>query len=66
MSKIGNYVVGLQEAQVECPDCDAGFATVTVYKPQSFDRDVGEPYEVGRTCETCSGSGFVDKEDDDE
>ena len=66
MSKMGNYVMGLQEEQDICPDCDEGIETVTAYKPHSFSRDVGEPYEYGRMCETCSGSGFVDREDEDE
>jgi len=49
-----------------CPDCDDGIAIVTVYKPQSFSRDIGEPFEIAEHCQTCDGSGEIEMEEDDE
>tara|TARA_R110000796_G_scaffold69616_1_gene158579 strand:+ start:414 stop:635 length:222 start_codon:yes stop_codon:yes gene_type:complete len=68
MSKIGNYVVGLQEsAMVPCPDCDGdGLMTVEVPKPQSFSRDIGELYEELQQCDLCNGLGEIEREDEDE
>tara|TARA_R110000803_G_scaffold56858_1_gene114294 strand:+ start:273 stop:476 length:204 start_codon:yes stop_codon:yes gene_type:complete len=48
-----------------CPTCEGtGVEMVEVFKPQSFYRDVGEPYEEARRCETCDGSGQVDWEEE--
>ena len=45
-----------------CPNCDGtGLETVEIFKTQSPDRDVGEPYEELRHCETCDGSGEIDE-----
>jgi DnaJ-class molecular chaperone len=45
-----------------CPNCDGtGLETIEIFKPQSPDRDVGEPYEELRHCETCDGSGEIDE-----
>ena len=68
MSKIGNYVVGLQEsAMVSCHDCDGdGVAFFEVPMPHSPSRDVGELYIEEGTCETCGGFGEIEREDEDE
>ena len=72
MSKIGNYVVGLQERAimkftVPCPICEGdGLMTVEVPKPQSFSRDVGELYEELHHCDSCNGLGEIEREDEDE
>tara|TARA_R110000822_G_scaffold158179_3_gene297763 strand:+ start:613 stop:771 length:159 start_codon:yes stop_codon:yes gene_type:complete len=47
-----------------CPDCDDGIAIVTIYKPQSFDRDIGEPCEIAEHCQTCDGSGEIETEEE--
>ena len=53
-----------------CRDCAGdGVQSVTVFKPQSFDRDFGEPYEEATHCETCDGAGEIlieVEEDEDE
>ena len=68
MSKIGNYVVSLQEsAMMPCPDCDGdGVVTVEVPKPHSPSRDIGELYEELHHCELCDGLGEIEREDEDE
>ena len=46
----------------KCPNCDGtGLETVEIFKPQNPDRDVGEPYEELRKCETCDGSGEINE-----
>ena len=68
MSKMGNYVVGLQEsAMVSCHDCDGdGVASFEVPMPHSPSRDIGELYIEEGTCETCGGLGEIEREDEDE
>ena len=42
MSKIGNYVVGLQEAEVDCPECEGnGMVEVEFAVPHNCNRDIG-------------------------
>ena len=68
MSKMGNYVVSLQEsAMVSCPDCDGdGVVAVEVPMPHSPSRDVGYLDTRMEDCETCSGYGEIEREDEDE
>ena len=68
MSKIGNYVVGLQEsAMVPCPDCDGdGRVEVEFAVPHNFNRDVGYLDTRMEECENCYGSGEVELEYEDE
>ena len=68
MSKMGNYVVGLQEsAMVSCHDCDGdGVVAFEVPMPHSPSRDIGELYIEEGTCETCGGLGEIEREDEDE
>tara|TARA_R110000803_G_scaffold164288_1_gene228027 strand:+ start:516 stop:686 length:171 start_codon:yes stop_codon:yes gene_type:complete len=51
--------------QQPCPDCDDGDTVVTIYKPQSFGRDIGEPFEITEHCQTCGGSGEIETEEDE-
>ena len=68
MSKIGNYVVGLQEsAMVPCADCDGdGRVEVEFAVPHNINRDVGYLDTRMEECENCYGSGEVELEDEDE
>jgi DnaJ-class molecular chaperone len=51
-----------------CPECDGdGLVVVEIYRPQSFDRDVGFiDCEDPRPCERCAGEGVIFKEEDDD
>jgi|TARA_R110000850_G_scaffold248862_1_gene373759 DnaJ-class molecular chaperone len=67
MSKIGNYVVGLQEAEVDCPECEGnGMVEVEFAVPHNCNRDIGYLDTRMEECENCYGSGQVEKEEDDE
>ena len=69
MSKIGNYVVEMQEmvSTRDCPECDGdGRVEVEFALPHSFSRDVGYLDTRMEDCENCSGSGEVELEDEDE
>jgi hypothetical protein len=68
MSKMGNYVVSLQEsAMMPCPDCDGdGRVEVEYAVPHNFNRDVGYLDTRMEDCETCSGYGEIEREDEDE
>ena len=43
-----------------------GKVVKVTYRVQSFDRDIGEPYEDPVECETCQGEGAIFEEQDDE
>lgn len=50
-----------------CRDCDGwGEVEVDVYKPQSFNRDIGYIDTAMGECEGCNGLGVKEKEYDDE
>jgi len=51
-----------------CPECDGdGLVVVEIYRPQSFNRDVGFiDCEDPRQCERCAGEGVIFKEEDDD
>ena len=69
MSKIGNYVVEMQEmvSTRPCPDCDGdGRVEVEFAVPHNFNRDVGYLDTRMEECENCYGSGEVELEDEDE
>jgi DnaJ-class molecular chaperone len=51
-----------ERASVVCPECDGDGKVVEVtYRVQSFDRDIGEPYE-----DRCQGEGAIFEEENDE
>ena len=55
MSKIGNYVVGLQEASNDCPECKGyGQVEVTVEADSFRDED----------CDMCNGTGKLEEDDE--
>jgi DnaJ-class molecular chaperone len=55
MSKIGNYVVGLQEASNDCPECNGyGQVEVTVEVDSFRDED----------CDMCNGTGKLEEDDE--
>tara|TARA_B110000977_G_scaffold196368_1_gene276594 strand:- start:754 stop:969 length:216 start_codon:yes stop_codon:yes gene_type:complete len=71
MSKIGNYVVEMQEMVftiiIDCPECDGdGRVEVEFAVPHGFNRDVGYLDTRMEDCENCSGSGEVELENEDE
>jgi|TARA_R110000764_G_scaffold32640_2_gene73732 DnaJ-class molecular chaperone len=55
MSKIGNYVVGLQEASNDCPECK-GYGQVEVQITVDEFRD--------EDCENCNGTGKLEGEEE--
>ena len=59
MSRIGNYVVGLQEmvSTRPCPDCNGDGQVEVALAPDCFRED---------DCENCNGSGEIVLEDEDE
>jgi|TARA_B110000238_G_C16099605_1_gene427657 DnaJ-class molecular chaperone len=67
MSKIGNYVVGLQEAaaaKVDCPECTGeGTCTYDRYVSQGFSNAYGYYEDYITECDNCAGSGKVEEED---
>jgi DnaJ-class molecular chaperone len=69
MSKIGNYVVGLQEAMIDCPECDGeGRCEYERAVPMSNSNPYGYLEGYWAECENCGGTGIIeaDLEDDDE
>lgn len=67
MARIKDWMEDLKMlSMMECPDCEGdGVVAVEIAKPQSFSRDIGEIYEEIRNCELCSGSGEVERDDED-
>ena len=69
MSKIGNYVVGLQEQEIfiECPECkdtdQHGKVTSEEYK---WTGDMYEPFETWVDCNNCNGLGEIERDFDDD
>ena len=55
MSKIGNYVVGLQERFSECPECKGGGKLEVTVEVDSF-RDID--------CDMCNGTGKLEEDDE--
>ena len=69
MSKIGNYVVGLQEAMIDCPECSGtGECEYEYARKGSFDNPEGYLEDYWADCENCGGTGIieVDVEDDED
>jgi len=69
MGKVKPWLMERQEMNitVTCPVCEGeGLESVEVFKPQSSSRDIGEPYEEMRHCETCDGSGEIEMEEDED
>ena len=70
MSKIGNYVVGLQEAtetKVDCPECmGEGTCTYDRFVPQGFSNAYGYYEDYITECDNCEGSGTVEVEEEEE
>tara|TARA_R100000935_G_C2711176_1_gene114153 strand:+ start:216 stop:449 length:234 start_codon:yes stop_codon:yes gene_type:complete len=69
MSKIGNYVVGLQEQQhfIECPECKDTYHQGKVTGEEfKWTGDTYEPFETWVDCDNCSGLGEIERDDDDE
>ena len=68
MSKIGNYVVGLQEAaetKVDCPECmGEGTCTYDRFVPQWFNNAYGYYDDYITECDNCEGSGKVEEEEE--
>tara|TARA_R100000935_G_scaffold20170_1_gene38222 strand:+ start:108 stop:287 length:180 start_codon:yes stop_codon:yes gene_type:complete len=59
MSKIGNYVVEVQEAasNIPCPNCDGDGRLEATLAPDYFRYD---------DCDMCNGSGIVEGGEEDE
>ena len=59
MSKIGNYVVEMQEmaSTIPCPYCNGDGQVEVALAPDCFRED---------DCENCNGSGEIVLEDEDE
>ena len=52
---------------VVCPDCEGnGRVEVEYAVPHNFNRDVGYLDTRMEDCETCSGYGEIEREDEDE
>jgi len=67
MSKIGNYVVELQEAKINCPECEGeGKCTYDRFVPQGFGNDYGYFEDYITECGNCEGSGTVEVEEEEE
>tara|TARA_R110001599_G_scaffold60348_1_gene167742 strand:+ start:2127 stop:2342 length:216 start_codon:yes stop_codon:yes gene_type:complete len=70
MSKIGNYVVGLQEAaatKVDCPECKGeGECAYDRFVPMGFNNDYGDFEEYIAQCDNCEGSGTVEIEENED
>jgi len=57
----GCYVMGV----VVCPDCDGeGRVEYDLPRPHGFNRDVGYLDTVMDDCETCSGYGELESDDE--
>jgi hypothetical protein len=69
MSKIGNYVVGLQEAtetKVDCPECmGEGTCTYDRFVPTGFSNPYGYYEDYIAECDNCEGSGTVEVEEEE-
>ena len=68
MGKVKSWMEDLQEsAMMPCPDCDGdGRVEVEYAVPHNFNRDVGYLDTRMEDCETCSGYGEIEREDEDE
>ena len=55
MSKMGNYVVGLQERSSECLECKGGGKLEVTVEVDSF-RDID--------CDMCNGTGKLEEDDE--
>ena len=67
MSKIGNYVVGLQEAKVDCPECNGeGECTYDRFVPQGFNNAYGYYEDYVTQCENCAGAGKIEADEEEE
>ena len=52
---------------IVCPDCEGdGRVEVEYAVPHNFNRDVGYLDTRMEDCETCSGYGEIEREDEDE
>ena len=59
--------MGKVKSCMECPDCDGdGHVEVEYAVPHNFNRDVGYLDTRMEDCETCSGYGEIEREDEDE
>ena len=64
MGKMKEEFMRLQETPImdACSECQgAGTVEVEVPRPQSFSRDIGEIDIEEETCETCAGSGEMER-----
>lgn len=68
MGKVKSWMEDLREsAMTSCPDCDGdGHVEVEYAVPHNFNRDVGYLDTRMEECETCSGYGEIEREDEDE
>lgn len=68
MSKMGNYVVGLQEqpTYINCPECDGeGRCEYEREVPMSNSNPYGYLEDYWADCENCNGAGRVERDDDE-
>ena len=64
MGKMKEEFMRLQETPImeACSECQgAGTVEVEIPRPQSFSRDIGEIDIEEETCETCAGSGEMER-----
>lgn len=64
MGKMKEEFIRLQETPImeACSECQgAGTVEVEVPRPQSLSRDIGEIDIEEETCETCAGSGEMER-----
>lgn len=64
MSKIGNYVVGLQENPfIECPECKGeGRCEYERAVPMSNSNPYGYLEDYWAECDNCSGMGEIERD----
>ena len=64
VGKMKEEFMRLQETPImdDCSECQgSGTVEVDVPRPHSFSRDIGEIDVEDQTCETCSGSGEMER-----
>ena len=68
MGKVKSWMEDLQEsAMTSCTDCEGdGRVEVEYAVPHNFSSDVGYLDTRMEDCETCSGYGEIEREDEDE